>query len=83
MDQSIQSQMQFAFWLTFAIILVVITPWNAPWNLLMFVYPLIPFYLLLRRNAKINRVYWLFPYWNAVFGLILFFSIALPKFGIS
>ncbi|MFX0077693.1 MAG: prenyltransferase [Candidatus Hermodarchaeota archaeon] len=70
----------FAFWLTFAIILVVITPWNAPWNFLMFVYPLIPLYLLLRRNANIERTYWLFPYWNAIFGLILFFTITIPKF---
>jgi len=70
----------FAFWLTFAVILVFITPWNSPWNLLMFSYPTIPLYLILRRNANIDRVYWLFPYWNAIFGLILFFSITIPKF---
>ena len=70
----------FSFWLTFAIILVFITPWNAPWNLLMFVYPAIPLYLLLKRNANIERVYWFYPYWNAIFGLILFFSVTIPKF---
>ncbi len=68
------------FWLTFALLLVFITPWNSPWNLLMFVYPIIPLYLLLRRSANINRVYWGYPYWNAIFGLILFFTITIPKF---
>lgn len=70
----------FVFWFTFAIILVFITPWNAPWNLLMFVYPVIPLYLILRRSANIEKVYWLYPYWNAIFGLILFFTITIPKF---
>ena len=69
----------FAFWLIFAIILVFIVPWNPPWSLLMFVYPAIPFYLLLRRSANLERIYWLFPYWNAIFGLILFFTITIPK----
>ena len=69
----------FAFWLLFAIILVLIVPWNPPWNLLMFVYPAIPLYILLRRNLNIERVYWLYPYWNAIFGLLLFLTITLPK----
>jgi 4-hydroxybenzoate polyprenyltransferase len=69
----------FAFWLIFAIILVFIVPWNPPWSVLMFVYPAIPLYLLLRRSANIERIYWLFPYWNAIFGLILFFTITIPK----
>ncbi|MFX0168323.1 MAG: prenyltransferase [Candidatus Hodarchaeota archaeon] len=69
----------FSFWLLFAFILNFIIPWNPPWNLLMFVYPAIPLYLLLRENANIERVYWLYPYWNAVFGLLLFFTIGLPK----
>jgi 4-hydroxybenzoate polyprenyltransferase len=70
----------FAFWLTFATILVLIIPWNAPWNLLMFVYPAIPIYPLLRRKANVEKVYWLYPYWNALFGLLLFFTITIPKF---
>ncbi len=69
----------FTFWLTFAIILVFIIPWNPPWNLLMFVYPAIPLYLLLRRRANIEKVYWLYPYWNALFGFLLFFTITIPK----
>ncbi len=69
----------FAFWLAFAVILVLIVPWNAPWNLLMFVYPAIPLYLLLNRKANLERIYWLYPYWNAIFGLLLFFTITIPK----
>lgn len=69
----------FSFWLIFAVILVFLVPWNPPWNLLMFVYPAIPLYLLLRRKANIEKVYWLYPYWNAIFGLLLFFTITIPK----
>ena len=72
----------FGFWLTFAIILNFINPWNFPWSLLMFVYPAIPLYLVLRRNANIDRIYWLYPYWNALFGMLLFFVIGIPKLGI-
>ncbi|MFW9934578.1 MAG: prenyltransferase [Candidatus Thorarchaeota archaeon] len=69
----------FSFWLIFAVILVFLVPWNPPWNMLMFVYPAIPLYLLLRRKANIEKVYWLYPYWNAIFGLLLFFTITIPK----
>ncbi|MFX1576877.1 MAG: prenyltransferase [Promethearchaeota archaeon] len=69
----------FSFWFIFAVILVFLVPWNPPWNVLMFVYPAIPLYLLLRRKANIEKVYWLYPYWNAVFGLLLFFTITIPK----
>ena len=72
----------FGFWLMFAIILNFITPWNFPWSLLMFVYPAIPLYLSLRRKANIDRIYWLYPYWNAIFGMLLFFVIGIPKLGI-
>lgn len=69
----------FSFWLLFAIILVFVTPWNLPWSILTFVYPVVPLLLLLRSKIEINRVYWMFPYWNAIFGLLLFFSIGIPK----
>lgn len=69
----------FAFWFTFAFILVFIVAWNPPWNLLMFVYPAIPLYVIIRRSANIDKIYWLYPYWNALFGLLLFFTISLPK----
>jgi len=72
----------FGFWLTFALLLNFIVPWNFPWSLLMFVYPAIPLYLILRRKANIGRIYWLYPYWNALFGMLLFFVIGIPKLGI-
>ncbi len=71
------------FWFIFAIILVILIPWNAPWNLLMFIYPVLPLYLLVRQAENINRIYWLFPFWNAVFGLILFITITIPKIVIT
>ncbi|MFX1510652.1 MAG: prenyltransferase, partial [Promethearchaeota archaeon] len=49
----------FAFWFAFAFILVFLVSWNSPWNLLMFVYPAIPLYILLRRTANIDKIYWL------------------------
>jgi 4-hydroxybenzoate polyprenyltransferase len=72
----------FVFWIGFASILVFIAPWNSPWNLLMFVYPAVPLYILLREKVDINRVYWLFPYWTGIFGMVLFFSIGLPLMGV-
>jgi 4-hydroxybenzoate polyprenyltransferase len=72
----------FSFWLTFAVLLVFITPWNPPWNLLTFAYPIIPLYLIIRRSADISRIYWWYPYWNAIFGLLIFFTINLPKLGV-
>lgn len=67
-----------AFWFLFAFILIVLYPWNYPWNLLMIVYPGIPLYLLIRPEADISRTYWYFPYYTGFFGLVLFFSIGLP-----
>jgi 4-hydroxybenzoate polyprenyltransferase len=72
----------FIFWIGFAFILVFITPWNSPWNILMFVYPAVPLYVMLRENVDINRVYWMFPYWTGIFGMVLFFSTGLPLLGV-
>lgn len=72
----------FSFWFTFAFILVFIAPWNPPWNLLTFVYPAIPLYLLIRRKSDISKIYWLYPYWNAIFGFLLFCTITIPKVGV-
>lgn len=66
------------FWSIFAAILIVVAPWNFPWNLLMLVYPGIPAYLLLRPSASVERAYWYFPYYTGIFGMVLFFSVGLP-----
>ncbi len=73
----------FIFWMGFATILVFIVQWNAPWNLLTFVYPAIPFLLLIKPTINIDRTYWLFPYWTGLFGMILFFSVGIPKLQLS
>jgi 4-hydroxybenzoate polyprenyltransferase len=71
------------FWGIFAGILVFVTPWNAPWNLLMFIYPAIPLYLLIRPSVSIERAYWYFPYYTGLFGMILFLSIGVPLLGVA
>ena len=46
------------------------------WFIFMLVYPVIPFALLKNRGLSIERVYWLFPYINALVGFILFIFAA-------
>jgi 4-hydroxybenzoate polyprenyltransferase len=70
------------FWIGFATILVFITPWNPPWNLLMFVYPAIPLFVLARPQTDIERVYWYYPIWTGIFGMILFISMGFPLLGV-
>ncbi len=67
------------FWLGFSLILVVLSPWNLPWSILMFSYPMIPLVLLLKPTVSIDRAYWMFPYWTGIFGMVLFMSIGIPK----
>jgi 4-hydroxybenzoate polyprenyltransferase len=66
------------FWTGFAGILILVTQWNSPWNLMMLIYPAIPLYILLRPTANIARIYWYYPYYTAIFGIVLFFSVGLP-----
>ncbi|UCE10953.1 MAG: prenyltransferase [Candidatus Thorarchaeota archaeon] len=73
----------FAFWATFAMILVLVAPWNAPWNLLMLVYPSIPLYLLVRPSASVEKAYWYFPYYTGLFGMVLFLSLGIPLLGVG
>ncbi|MBD3408368.1 MAG: prenyltransferase [Candidatus Lokiarchaeota archaeon] len=74
------------FWLLFASVLVFIAPWYppwyAPWNLMMFVYPLIPLYLLIRPSVSVEKSYWYFPIYTGVFGMVLFFAVGLPLLGV-
>ncbi|MFW9968289.1 MAG: prenyltransferase [Candidatus Thorarchaeota archaeon] len=72
----------FIFWAVFAAILIFVTPWNAPWNLLMLVYPGIPLYLLVRPSVSIERAYWYFPYYTGLFGMVLFISVGVPLLGV-
>ncbi|MFM7089057.1 MAG: UbiA family prenyltransferase, partial [Candidatus Paceibacterota bacterium] len=36
------------------------------------IYPILPIVLLVRKNINIERVYWAYPYINAVLGFLLF-----------
>ncbi|MFW9932243.1 MAG: prenyltransferase [Candidatus Thorarchaeota archaeon] len=67
------------FWAGFAIILAVISPFlDFPWSLMLFVYPGIPAFLLLRPITSIERAYWYFPYYTGIFGMVIFFVVGLP-----
>lgn len=68
-----------AFWLGFAVILSMVAPFlPLPWSLLMYVYPGIPAFLLLRPKTSVERAYWYFPYYTGIFGMVVFFVIGLP-----
>lgn len=43
------------------------------------VYFVVPCVLVLRPNISVTKAYWYFPYLNSIFGLLLFWSIALTK----
>ncbi len=68
----------FIFWTFFAGTLVFIVQWNLPFSLLALVYPAIPIYVLARPETDIERVYWYYPYFTGVFGMVIFFSVGLP-----
>jgi 4-hydroxybenzoate polyprenyltransferase len=68
----------FIFWAFFAGTLVFIVQWNLPFSVLSLVYPAIPIYILARPETDIHRVYWYYPYFTGVFGMVIFFSIGLP-----
>ncbi|MEM2141701.1 MAG: UbiA family prenyltransferase [Candidatus Thorarchaeota archaeon] len=67
----------FMFWSLFSVILIVLTPWNPPYNLMMLVYPAIPLVLLLRPSISIDRVYWYFPYYTGLFGMVMTLSFMI------
>lgn len=48
-----------------------------PFFLLAFVYPFIPLYILIFKSANITKIYWLFPYINALLGFLLFWYYAI------
>lgn len=47
-----------------------------PFFLLAFIYPFIPIYILTMKS-NITKVYWLFPYLNALLGFLLFWYYAI------
>lgn len=59
-------------WSITAIIATAYSGYFAP----SFIYPVIPFWLLLNKNVRIINVYWWFPYITAALGFLLFWFFA-------
>lgn len=61
----------FVMWLAFASIIVFVYQPYYPWIFSIFLYPLIPFTILIFPNLNVDRIYWLYPYINNFFGFAL------------
>ena len=69
------------FWLTLSIIVVFLSNYN-PLSLLVFIYPIIPLALLIKKQLKVEKIYWYYPYINTSLGLslgLLFVSLGVGK----
>jgi lycopene elongase/hydratase (dihydrobisanhydrobacterioruberin-forming) len=66
------------FWLGLSII-VVNQAHYYPLSYLVFLYPIFPLILLLKKNLKINKVYWYLPYVNTCLGGLLFTALVIYK----
>jgi lycopene elongase/hydratase (dihydrobisanhydrobacterioruberin-forming) len=66
------------FWLGLSYIVVTLTDYY-PLSFLVFLYPIFPLILLIKRNLKIIDVYWYLPYVNTALGGLLFTSLVVYK----
>ncbi|MFZ0441920.1 MAG: prenyltransferase, partial [Methanobacterium sp.] len=66
------------FWLGLSIIVVNLAGYY-PLSFLVFLYPIFPLILLLKRNLKIIDVYWYLPYVNTCLGGLLFTALVIYK----
>jgi lycopene elongase/hydratase (dihydrobisanhydrobacterioruberin-forming) len=66
------------FWLILSFIVVYLTDFF-PLSFLVFLYPSLPLILLLKKNLKIEKVYWYLPYVNTSLGGFLFTSLVIYK----
>ena len=66
------------FWLGLSLIVVSLAGYY-PLSFLVFLYPMFPLILLLKKNIKIIDVYWYLPYVNTILGGILFTSLVVYK----
>lgn len=67
-----------AFWLGLSLIVVSLAGYY-PLSFLVFLYPMFPIILLLKKSIKIIDVYWYLPYVNTGLGGILFTSLVVYK----
>jgi len=68
----------FIFWSILAGLVILSAKLN-PLSLLVIIYPLFPLSLLVKKNSKIENLYWYLPYVNTCLGGLLFISIVLHK----
>ncbi|MDH5375910.1 MAG: prenyltransferase [Candidatus Bathyarchaeota archaeon] len=71
----------FTFWLTLSTIVVFLSNYN-PLSFLVFIYPIIPLALLIKRELNIEKIYWYYPFINTSLGLglgFLFVSLSVGK----
>jgi lycopene elongase/hydratase (dihydrobisanhydrobacterioruberin-forming) len=61
----------FVMWFGFASIIVFVYQPFFPWIISIFLYPLIPIFVLFNSNVNISRIYWAYPYINNIFGFAL------------
>ncbi len=66
------------FWLGLSFIVVKLALYY-PLSFLVFLYPIFPLILLLKRNLKIINVYWYLPYVNTCLGGLLFSALVVYK----
>ncbi len=66
------------FWLGLSFIVLYLAQFY-PLSFLVFLYPLFPLMLIVKRNLKIINVYCYLPYANTVLGGILFSALVIYK----
>lgn len=70
----------FAFWLTLSTLVVFLSSYN-PLSFLVFIFPIIPLALLIKKELNIEEIYWYYPYINTSLGLGLGFLFVLLGVG--
>jgi lycopene elongase/hydratase (dihydrobisanhydrobacterioruberin-forming) len=66
------------FWILLSVIVVCLAGFY-PLSFLVFLYPLFPLLLIIRRDLEIEKLYWYLPYVNTGLGGLLFTSLVVYK----
>jgi len=71
------------FWLLLSFIVITLADFRIL-SFLVFLYPLFPFLLLIKKELDINKLYWYLPYVNTSLGGLLFTALVLYNvFGVN
>ncbi|MCK9150641.1 prenyltransferase [Methanobacterium alcaliphilum] len=68
----------FIFWLSLSLIVIFLSDFY-PLSFLVFIYPVFPLILLIKKNMNITKIYWYLPYVNTILGGILFTALVIYK----